>query len=79
MSEYGGLNIEGIQLPNYNVTEDEEGDLSFDVAALSPNQTLSTSYLKDLNLTETEPMELKKYFCLEIHAISIHLPDQLSY
>ena len=71
MSEYGGLNIEGIQLPNYNVTEDEEGDLSFDVAALSPNQTLSTSYLKDLNLTETEPMELKKYFCLEIHAISI--------
>ena len=78
--EYGGLDVEGIILPSYNVTEDDNGDLSFNITEITPNQTLSTSYLIDLDLNQTQPMDVKKYFCIEINAISVKYsePDRIA-
>ncbi len=57
--------------PSYNLTEYENGTLSFDLTEITPNETLSTSYLTKLDLNKTEPLQIKKEFCLEINALSI--------
>lgn len=69
--EYGGLNVDGIQLPNYNLSENENGVLSLNLTDIYPTNTLSTSSLPKLHLRNTKRMPVKKQFCLEVKAIFV--------
>ena len=71
LAEYGGFDVEGISLPSYNLTKDNNGTFSFNLTEISPKETLSTSYLPKLDLKKTEPLQIKKEFCLEINALSL--------
>ena len=69
-AEYIGLDISIVQLPSYNLTENNDGSFDFNLTNIEPTDTLSTSYLTKLDLNHTKPMDVKREFCLELKAIS---------
>ena len=70
-AELKGLDVGGISIPSYTLTEYANGALHLDLNDLSPSETLSTSNLIKLDLAETKAIEIKKEFCLEMKAISM--------
>ena len=70
-AEYGGLDVDGVILPSYNVTEAGNGTFTLNLTDLSPEETLSTSYLTKLDLTKTKSIAVKKEFCVELNALSL--------
>ena len=69
-AEYEGFDISTVQLPSYNLTENDDGSLELNITNIEPEESLSTSYLTKLDLKNTKPMDVKKEFCLELQAIS---------
>ena len=70
-AEYGGIEIDGVTLPSYNLTEADNGTFTLNLTDLSPEETLSTSYLTKLDLSKTPSLAVKKEFCVELHALSV--------
>ena len=70
-AEYGGLDFDGVRLPSYNLTEAENGTFTLNLTDLSPEETLSSSYLTKLDLIKTKPIAVKKEFCVELKALSV--------
>ena len=67
----GVLNVRGVLIPSYQLSESNDGTLSLDLSTLSPAKTLHTSFLATLELRKTKPIEMKEIFCVEIKALEL--------
>lgn len=70
-AEHGNLDIHGITVPNYKLKENDDGTLILSMTDLSPDDTLSSSNLVNLQLDKTHPIEIKKQFCIGIKALML--------
>ena len=74
--DHGNLDIRSITIPNYQLTETEDGNIVLNMTTLSPEDTLSVSELVQLQLHKTTPIEIKKQFCAEIKALTMKYSER---
>jgi len=70
--EHGILDIHSTSIPNYQLIENDDGDLILNMSALSPEDTLSASKLVHLPIDDLPSIKIKKQFCTEIRVLMLH-------